>query len=117
MATMEKPADLTTHPGASSSVSAVFYHNMPGPITSPPKSADYATKKTNFFQNFTRNRPNFKIPRSSSMRTPSPPAGHSGLMSPPAKPLGVSSTPGSFQALTKIRKSLRDKKSNSSAAS
>ena len=45
-------------------------------------------------QSFTRNRPNFKIPRSSSMRTPSPP----GIGSPMHnKPLGVSSTPGSFQ--------------------
>ena len=49
------------------------------------------------FQNFTRNRPNFKMPRSSSMRTPSPPGG-TGMLSPPSiKPLGVSSTPGSFQ--------------------
>ena len=55
-----------------------------------------------FFQNFTRNRPNFKIPRSSSMRTPSPPGGSSGMLSPgQTKPLGVSSTPGSFQVSTK----------------
>ena len=54
-----------------------------------------------FFQNFTRNRPNFKIPRSSSMRTPSPPGGSSGMLSPgQTKPLGVSSTPGSFQVST-----------------
>lgn len=72
------------------------------------------------------------------MRTPSPPGG-SGMLSPPSsKPLGASSTPGSFQvslllhtnpikdkcdknnvhfqALTKIRKSLRDKKSSSTAS-
>ena len=46
MATMEKPADLTAHPGTRPI--AVFHqHNN---ITSPPKSADYASKKSTFFQ-------------------------------------------------------------------
>ena len=57
-------------------------------------------------QSFTRNRPNFKIPRSSSMRTPSPP----GIGSPMHnKPLGVSSTPGSFQ----VNKQGKNRKNNS----
>ena len=35
------------------------------------------------------------------MRTPSPPGGSSGMLSPgQTKPLGVSSTPGSFQVNT-----------------
>jgi len=112
MATLEKPADLTAHPGT-----PVGHFGQLANVTSPPHSAGYLPKKTpNFFQNFTRNRPNFKIPRSSSMRTPSPPGGSSGMLSPgQTKPLGVSSTPGSFQALSKIRKSLRDKKSSSTA--
>jgi len=114
MATLEKPADLTAHPGTHP-VSLFQHHTN---VTSPPRSADYYSKKTTFFQNLTRNRPNFRMPRSSSMRTPSPPGGsNSGLLSPSSsnKPLGASSTPGSFQALSKIRRSLRDKKSSSSA--
>ena len=119
MATLEKPADLSAYPGTP--VSLFQHHN----VTSPPRSADYCSKKTTFFQvspdpqcgncknllffllilgldfqNLTRNRPNFRMPRSSSMRTPSPPGGgpNSGLLSPPPnKPLGASSTPGSFQ--------------------
>ena len=47
MATMEKPADLTAHPGTASAASAFHqYHN----IISPPKSADCVSKKTTFFQ-------------------------------------------------------------------
>ena len=42
--------------------------------TSPPKSADYY-KKPSFFQSIARNKPNFRLPRSASMRTPSPPPG------------------------------------------
>ena len=45
MATMEKPADLTAHPGTASSAFHQ-YHN----IISPPKSADCVSKKTTFFQ-------------------------------------------------------------------
>ena len=75
-------------------------------FTSPPKSADYY-KKTSFFQSFTRNKPNFRLPRSASMRTPSPPPGDQ-RSPPPSKPLSSPST--SFQALTKIRKSIREKK-------
>lgn len=115
MATLEKPSDMTAYPANAAALH--YHHHHHSNVISPPKSADYCSKKTSFFQSFTRNRPNFRLPRSSSMRTPSPPAStHSGMLSPPHnKPLGASSTPGSFQALTKIRKSLRDKKSASSA--
>ncbi|XP_059091006.1 TBC1 domain family member 2B-like isoform X2 [Tigriopus californicus] len=74
--------------------------------TSPPKSADYY-KKTSFFQSFAKNKPNFRLPRSASMRTPSPPPGDQ-RSPPPSKPLSSPST--SFTALTRIRKSMRDKK-------
>jgi hypothetical protein len=44
MATMEKPADLTAYPGTPAAL--IHQHN----VTSPPKSADYCSKKTSFFQ-------------------------------------------------------------------
>ena len=44
MATLEKPADLTAHPGTP--VSLFQHHN----VISPPRSADYCSKKTTFFQ-------------------------------------------------------------------
>ncbi len=46
MATMEKPPDLTTHPGPPSATALMQQFNT----TSPPKSADYYSKKTTFFQ-------------------------------------------------------------------
>merc|ERR1712045_592026 len=58
MATLEKPADLTAHPGTHP-VSLFQHHTN---VTSPPRSADYYSKKTTFFQNLTRNRPNFRMP-------------------------------------------------------
>ena len=45
MATMEKPADLTAHPGSGSAFQ--HYHQN---VISPPKSADCVSKKTTFFQ-------------------------------------------------------------------
>eukprot|EP00095_Tigriopus_kingsejongensis_P002735 maker-scaffold226_size249562-snap-gene-1.19 protein:Tk02735 transcript:maker-scaffold226_size249562-snap-gene-1.19-mRNA-1 annotation:"tbc1 domain family member 2b-like" len=75
-------------------------------FASPPKSADYY-KKTSFFQSFTKNKPNFRLPRSASMRTPSPPPGDQ-RSPPPSKPMCSPST--SFTTLSKIRKSMRDKK-------
>ena len=44
MATLEKPADLSAYPGTP--VSLFQHHN----VTSPPRSADYCSKKTTFFQ-------------------------------------------------------------------
>ena len=44
MTTLEKPPDLTAHPGTP--VTLFQHHN----VTSPPKSADYCSKKTTFFQ-------------------------------------------------------------------
>ena len=44
MATLEKPADLTAHPG---SHMALFHQYN---VTSPPRSADYVSKKSTFFQ-------------------------------------------------------------------
>ena len=91
---------------------------------SPPRSADYYSAGKNrssfFFQNLAavRKSHNFRMPRSASMRTPSPPPASKATSPPPPtpnRPTLSSSTPGSFQALTKIRKSLRDKKSASSA--
>ncbi|XP_071749014.1 TBC1 domain family member 2B isoform X3 [Lepeophtheirus salmonis] len=85
--------------------------------SSPPRSADYI-KKTSFFQSLTRNRPNFRMPRSASMRTPSPPLErnnhHVVISSPPPK---LNSPNSSFQALSKIRKSFRDKKGSPSSTS
>ena len=45
MATLEKPADLTAHPGTPVSL---FQHHTN--VISPPRSADYYSKKTTFFQ-------------------------------------------------------------------
>ena len=92
------------------------------PYNSPPRSADYYSGNKNkgsfFFHNFAvRKGHNFRLPRSASMRTPSPPPSAAKSPPPPPanRPLNSSSTPGSFQALSKLRKSLRDKKSASSA--
>jgi len=75
---------------------------------SMPKSADYNAKKS-FFPSFAR-KPSFKqLVRSSSDRTPSP----TGMdpKSPPLPPSKPSPTNSQgFQALSKIRRSLRDKR-------
>ncbi len=101
-------------------------------FTSPPRSADYI-KKPSFFQSFASRagKANFRLPRSSSMRTPSPPppaaaaaAGsspdfHPPLGARPSQPATAVSSPSaaqaSFTALSRIRKSLRDKKATSTA--
>ena len=44
MAPLEKPADLTAHPGAP----LALFHQYN--VTSPPRSADYVSKKSTFFQ-------------------------------------------------------------------
>lgn len=85
-------------------------------FTSPPRSADYI-KKPSFFQSFSGRigRSNFRLPRSASMRTPSPPPGLEQRSPPPSKPLSSPST--SFQALSRIRRSFRDTGSTSSSGS
>jgi hypothetical protein len=104
-------------------------------FTSPPRSADYY-KKPSFFQSFARaGKPNFRLPRSSSMRTPSPPLGIASAVaashtasvdqrSPPpfkspATPahMQVTQSPsaGSFLALSKLRRSVRGDKRTASA--
>ena len=55
MATMEKPADLTAHPGSVSAFQHYHHHN----VISPPKSADCVSKKTTFFQVKNPPRPRF----------------------------------------------------------
>lgn len=77
-------------------------------FSSPPKSADFY-KKPSFFQSFTRSKPNFRIPRSSSMRTPSPPRGLVEQKSPPPQFKPLSSPSTSFSALSKIRRSVRER--------
>jgi len=72
-----------------------------------PKSADYVVKKS-FFQNFAR-KPSFKLVRSSSDRTPSP------TRLDPTSPTSSKTTSpthgaSGFQALSKIRRSMREKR-------
>jgi len=83
-ATMERPPDIST-----------------------PRSADFYSKKS-FFQNFTR-KASFKLVRSSSDRTPSPTRMET-KSPPPSKPFSSPTHSQGFQALSKIRKSLRDKR-------
>jgi len=83
-ATMERPPDIST-----------------------PRSADFYSKKS-FFQNFTR-KASFKLVRSSSDRTPSP-TRMEPKSPPPSKPFSSPTHSQGFQALSKIRKSLRDKR-------
>lgn len=82
LATMERPPDLAT-----------------------PMSAGYSARQS-FFHNFAR-KPSFKLVRSSSDRTPSP-TGVEPRSPPPSKPSPTHSQ--GFQALNKIRRSIRDKR-------
>ncbi len=75
--TPDEDVSPTQHPSSSSPFREVM-QTLERPdtadFTSPPKSADYYKKTAGFFQSF-RNKPNFRLPRSASMRTPSPPPG------------------------------------------
>jgi len=77
------------------------------PEISTPRSADFYGKKS-FFQNFTR-KASFKLVRSSSDRTPSP-TSMEPRSPPPSKPFASPTHSQGFQALSKIRKSLREKR-------
>ena len=70
------------------------------PELTSPQSADYLGKKS-FFQNFTR-KTSFKLQRSSSDQNPSPHIQYLESKSPVHNP--------GFHALSKIRKSIRDKR-------
>ena len=85
---------------------------------SPPRSADYYSggkRGSFFFQNFGSGKKNFghsfRLPRSASMRTPSPPPTSINPTSPPpapSRPLAPFSTPGSFQVIqVKIRNGIQ----------
>lgn len=146
METLEKPpssasktaAALYEWPKSPSAPGAVSYRKPPPlPLpTSPPKSADFYSGSKGrlaggnspsffFFHNLAVRRSHMRIPRSSSMRTPSPPplqtqaqmtqrlqsSSTSGFptVSPPLPPpggcpLATSSTPGSFQVNCCIEK-------------